>query len=124
MMVLRKMKGLSHCLGASPSPSLTRGRNANEEDGEVATGNSLAQGAFANLLTLDKEELNTRKVGTRIPIVGSMWKPRSGGTQTVGHCSHRKGGVTVRLMITPQGMQEPSQDLTGDLAKGEFMTVS
>lgn len=30
--------------------------------------------------------------------------------------AHTGRGVTVRLMITPQGMQKPSQDLTGDLA--------
>lgn len=37
-MVLGMTKGLSHCLGALAFPSLTLGRNANEEDGEGTTG--------------------------------------------------------------------------------------
>ena len=115
-MVLRKMKGLSHCLGAPPSPSLTLGREANEEeDGEVATGTSLAHGAFAKLLTLDTEELDTRKRAPEFPEL-VLYGNREMGAHRLDVIAHTGRGVTVRLMITPQGMQKPSQDLTGDLA--------
>lgn len=75
-MVLGMTKGLSHCLGALASPSLTLDRNANEEEvGEGATGTSLAHGALGTLfLALDMQELNTKEVGTRIPRAGSIQK--------------------------------------------------
>lgn len=123
-MVLRKMKGLSHCLGAPPSPSLTLGREANEEeDGEVATGTSLAHGAFAKLLTLDTEELDTRKAGTRIPRVGSIWKQRNGGTQTGRLCSYREGGYCKTDDYTPRHA-EAFPGLDWRPSQYEFMRVS
>ena len=122
-MVLRKMKGLSHCLGAPPSPSLPLGREANEEeDGEVATGTSLAHGAFAKLLTLDTEELDTRKRAPEFPEL-VLYGNRNGGTQTGCHCSYREGGYCKTDDYTPRHA-EAFPGLDWRPSQYEFMRVS
>lgn len=117
--VLRMTKGLSHCLGALASPSLTLGRNANEEDGEGATGTSLAHGALGKTLLSSgyarvKHKSRHQNSQGWLYMEIKKWGGRWGDTGCRSLLTQE--GVTVRLMITSQGMQEPSKDLPGDLA--------